>query len=81
MNAEDAKNLSDAQIAQHAVDTLQQLKQTNLDKPFFLAVGFHRPHLPFIVPQASDNSSLRPLWGLLISGTLMGCSASVLSNW
>jgi len=52
VNAEDAKNLSDAQIAQHAVDTLQQLKQTNLDKPFFLAVGFHRPHLPFIVPQA-----------------------------
>jgi arylsulfatase A-like enzyme len=29
---------------------LQQLKR-DYDKPFFLAVGFHRPHVPLYVPQ------------------------------
>jgi arylsulfatase A-like enzyme len=29
---------------------LQQLKK-DYDKPFFLAVGFHRPHVPLYVPQ------------------------------
>jgi iduronate 2-sulfatase len=39
--------LGDGQIADHAVATLQQIK----DKPFFLGVGFVRPHLPFVAPQ------------------------------
>ena len=43
---------ADAQIAVNAVSTLQGFEETKLAKPFFLAVGFHRPHLPFIVPQA-----------------------------
>ena len=42
--------LSDGKLADRAVSVLQELKQneTNGDtKPFFLAVGFHKPHLPF----------------------------------
>ena len=36
----------DGQIAKLAVDYLQQKH----DQPFFLAVGFHKPHDPFIAP-------------------------------
>ena len=46
--------LPDGQIANHAVDMLQEIKKnrTNLgdNLPFFLAVGFHKPHLPFHAP-------------------------------
>ena len=37
----------DGQIAAEAVRLLQQKR----DKPFFLGVGFHKPHDPFIVPK------------------------------
>ncbi len=37
----------DGQIAEAAIARLRQLK----DQPFFLAVGFHKPHLPFIAPK------------------------------
>lgn len=37
----------DTQIADRAIETLQRIK----DRPFFLAVGFRRPHLPFNCPQ------------------------------
>ena len=39
----------DHQIARKAVQTLGELKAEG--KPFFLAVGFRKPHLPFIAPQ------------------------------
>ena len=39
----------DGKDAQAAVSELNRLK--NLDKPFFLAVGFHKPHLPFNAPK------------------------------
>ena len=39
----------DGQIAQRAIETLQTLKID--DKPFFLAVGFVKPHLPFNAPR------------------------------
>jgi arylsulfatase A-like enzyme len=39
--------LRDGMLADHAIETLQQIK----DKPFFLAVGFYKPHLPFIAPK------------------------------
>ena len=41
---------ADGRVAQRAVERLRDLK-SNSDKPFFLAVGFARPHLPFSVPQ------------------------------
>lgn len=37
----------DSQIAQKAVETMRRIK----DEPFFLAVGFRRPHLPFNCPK------------------------------
>jgi iduronate 2-sulfatase len=37
----------DGRIANAAVDALQRVK----DKPFFLAVGFNKPHLPFAAPK------------------------------
>ena len=45
--------LPDGDIADNAVSVLQQLKKNQTkgdDRPFFLAVGFHKPHLPFFAP-------------------------------
>lgn len=39
----------DGAIAEQAVKTLQRQKQHK--KPFFLAVGFLKPHLPFVAPK------------------------------
>lgn len=43
----------DWQIAEQSIRDLKELKQQ--DTPFFLAVGFIRPHLPFVVPQKYWN--------------------------
>jgi iduronate 2-sulfatase len=40
---------SDGKLANLAVETLEKLKQDN--QPFFLAVGFFKPHLPFNAPK------------------------------
>jgi iduronate 2-sulfatase len=40
-------NMTDAMIAHHAVERLAALK----DSTFFLAVGFIKPHLPFVAPK------------------------------
>ena len=37
----------DGRIADSAILTLRQIK----DRPFFLGVGFHKPHLPFVAPK------------------------------
>ena len=39
--------LPDGQIADKAIETLRHLK----GKTFFLGVGFHKPHLPFVAPE------------------------------
>jgi arylsulfatase A-like enzyme len=43
--ADDA--LADGQTAAKAIETLREVK----DRPFFLAVGFLKPHLPFVAPK------------------------------
>ncbi len=40
---------SDGQLADKAVEELKRLKTS--DNPFFLAVGFRKPHLPFNAPK------------------------------
>jgi hypothetical protein len=37
----------DGQLADEVIKELAQLK----DKPFFLAAGFYKPHLPFAAPR------------------------------
>jgi iduronate 2-sulfatase len=39
----------DGSLAQMAIEALRSMKEK--DQPFFLAVGFIRPHLPFVAPQ------------------------------
>lgn len=39
--------LQDGQVADRALEALRRLQ----DKPFFLAVGFQKPHLPFTAPR------------------------------
>ena len=41
---------ADGRVASHAIDRLRVLVQ-NPKQPFFLAVGFARPHLPFCAPK------------------------------
>jgi iduronate 2-sulfatase len=41
------ENMSDAMTAAHAVERIAALK----DSCFFLAVGFSKPHLPFVAPR------------------------------
>lgn len=43
-----AEDLADVKIAGKAVAALGELH----NRPFFLAVGFHKPHLPFVAPKA-----------------------------
>lgn len=43
----DDEELPDGKTAARAVALLRELR----DLPFFLAVGFHKPHLPFVAPR------------------------------
>lgn len=51
--AEDApeENYLDARIAAEAILRLKIRKERKSTQPFFLAVGFHKPHLPFVAPK------------------------------
>ena len=51
-----ASPLQDTQVADQAVSTIRayaarQIHEGIKSKPFFLAVGFHKPHLPFVFPE------------------------------
>lgn len=48
-NVKDDYQYRDGQLALKAIETLDTLKKS--DKPFFLAVGFLKPHLPFNAPK------------------------------
>lgn len=45
----DDDDLPDGQLATAAIAKLNDLQQSN--QPFFLSVGFYKPHLPFVAPQ------------------------------
>jgi iduronate 2-sulfatase len=41
---------ADGRVARHAIDRLRELNK-NPEQPFFMAIGFARPHLPFSAPK------------------------------
>ena len=48
--------LADTQVLNHAVETLTNTssarnKNGGVGTPFFVAAGFHKPHLPFVFPE------------------------------
>jgi iduronate 2-sulfatase len=47
------EDLADGQIALSGLGLMRQLRKS--DQPFFLAVGFKKPHLPFIAPKKYWN--------------------------
>ena len=42
---------ADGATAQAALETLRELHSSSPGQPFFLAVGFSKPHLPFVAPK------------------------------
>ncbi len=48
--SDDRANLPDTINVQLAIDDLKELGRTG--EPFFMAVGIHRPHLPFVAPRS-----------------------------
>lgn len=53
-----ATNLQDGKIADYAITTMKQIKENRTKgdtRPFFLAVGFHKPHLPFYCAEEFYN--------------------------
>ncbi|QVY65620.1 sulfatase [Polaribacter sp. Q13] len=51
VNDDDRDLMNDELSAEWAVDKLKGLDKFNNDKPFFMAVGFVRPHTPLVAPQ------------------------------
>jgi len=47
--------LQDSQVRDHAVKWLRTLAERNTTKPWFIAVGFRKPHLPFVCPDEFYN--------------------------
>jgi uncharacterized sulfatase len=55
------EELCDSTFASTAIDWLQNRDQS---KPFFLAVGFHRPHVPLVAP--AKHFDLYPLESIML---------------
>ena len=47
----DGSNLTDHKVADAAIQMLEKFAAAGDEQPFFLAVGFYRPHTPYIVPE------------------------------
>jgi len=60
--AENDNDLPDGQMAEHAIARLQHLAKR--DQPFFMGLGFFKPHLPFVAPKqdwdALKNADIPP---------------------
>ena len=52
-------SLPDIQIADKAIEFLGSRKTSSEEKPFFLAVGFHKPHIPLKFP--AEYLNLHPI--------------------
>ena len=48
------EDMPDGQTASHAIAAMEQRPAAG--KPWFIAVGFHRPHDPFVVPEDTSTS-------------------------
>ena len=62
-NETERSPLEDMQVAVHAVQTLANISQrraTGDARRFFVAVGFHKPHLPFVFP-VGPRTEIAPL--------------------
>lgn len=49
----DGSDLVDHQVADTAIEILHDFASRQEAQPFFLAVGFYRPHTPFIAPEGN----------------------------
>ncbi len=47
----DDEGYRDGVVARQAIESLRKNRDENPDKPFFMCVGFAKPHLPFAAPQ------------------------------
>ena len=63
----DGASLGDGRVAGWAAETLKQLPQ---GKPFFLACGIHRPHVPWIAP--ASHYAKFPLESIQLPARLAG---------
>ena len=68
----------DGAIAAQAIDAMRRLAKQ--DKPFFLAAGFVRPHLPFVVPRKYWELYDRDVIPLATNGFLPKGSPSFAMN-
>ena len=67
----------DGAICQAALDALRQ----HQEDPFFLAVGFHRPHLPFVAPKRYWDLYDREQFPLPSHAKPAGAPAIAFDNW
>lgn len=44
--------LPDIEITNYAVEYLKNKSKTDNSVPFFLALGYNKPHIPFRIPEA-----------------------------